>query len=204
MVRFVDEAEIDARYWEKPYYLLPDGEDDEGYTVIRDALKQTRKVAIGQLIMHGRGHLVGIKAQGKGLTLSILRYGNEVRDAEPYFERLTTKKPDTASVALAKELIKRMSGRFEPEKMPDEYAEAVQELVRAKVENRAPEVVIEPDGKPRAEVINIMDALKASMQKQGQAKVRDAVRKRMGKAASKEQAPPRTTRTRPSSRRGLH
>ena len=63
MVRFVDEAEIDSRYWEKPYYLVPDGDDaDEGYTVIRDALKQTRKVAIGQLIMHGRGHLVGIKA----------------------------------------------------------------------------------------------------------------------------------------------
>jgi DNA end-binding protein Ku len=60
MVRFVDEAEIDARYCEKPYYLLPDGDDDEGYIVIRDALKQTQKVATGQLIMHGRGHLVVI------------------------------------------------------------------------------------------------------------------------------------------------
>ena len=67
MVRFVDEAEIDSRYWEKPYYLTPDGDEaDEGYTVIREALKQTRKVAIGQLIMGGRGHLVGVKAQGKG------------------------------------------------------------------------------------------------------------------------------------------
>ena len=67
MVRFVDEAEIDSRYWEKPYYLTPDGDEaDEGYTVIREALKQTRKVAIGQLIMGGRGHLVGGKAQGKG------------------------------------------------------------------------------------------------------------------------------------------
>jgi DNA end-binding protein Ku len=185
MVRFVDEAEIDSRYWEKPYYLVPDGDEaEEGYSVIRDALKQTRKVAIGQLIMHGRGHQVGIKAHGKGLMLSILRYGNEVRAAEPYFDRLTTK-PTTESVALATELIERMSGRFEPEKMPDEYARAVQELVRAKVENRAPEVAIEPDGKPRAPIINIMDALKQSMQKQGQAKVRDAVRKRMGKAAPK-------------------
>ena len=88
IVRFVDKAEIDSRYWEKPYYLMPDGDEaDEGYTVIRDALKQTGKVAIGQLIMHGRGHLVGIKALGRGLMLSILRYGNEVRDAEPYFDR---------------------------------------------------------------------------------------------------------------------
>jgi DNA end-binding protein Ku len=204
MVRFVDEAEIDSRYWEKPYYLLPDGDEaDEGYTVIRDAMKQTRKVAIGQLIMHGRGHLIGIKAHGKGLMLSVLRYGNEVREAEPYFERLTTKKPDTESVALATELIERMSGRFEPEKMPDEYARAVQELVRAKVEHRAPEVQIAPAG-TKAPVINIMEALKQSMQKQGQAKVRDAVRNRMGKAASKEPLPRQTAPSRPRAQRTTH
>ena len=97
---------------------MPDGDEaDEGYTVIRE--KQTGKVAIGQLIMHGRGQLVGIKAHGKGLMLSILRYGNEFRAAEPYFDKLTAK-PTTESVALATELIERMSGRFEPEKMPDE------------------------------------------------------------------------------------
>jgi DNA end-binding protein Ku len=88
--------------------------------------------------MHGRGHLVGIKAHGRGLMLSILRYGNEVRSAEPYFDRLTAK-PDREAVCLATELIKQMSGRFEPEKMPDAYARAVRELVKAKVEDRAPE-----------------------------------------------------------------
>jgi DNA end-binding protein Ku len=68
MARIVDEGEIDPRFWEKPYYLVPDGDEaDEGYTVIRDALKQTGNVAMGQLVMHGCGHLVGIKAHGKGL-----------------------------------------------------------------------------------------------------------------------------------------
>lgn len=63
IARFVDQAEIDSRYWEKPCYLIPDGDEaDEGYVVIRDALKEARKVAIGQLIMQGRGHLVGVKA----------------------------------------------------------------------------------------------------------------------------------------------
>ena len=204
IVRFVDKAEIDSRYWEKPYYLVPDGDEaDEGYTVIRDALKQTDKVAIGRLILHGRGHLVGIKALGRGLMLSILRYGDEIRAAEPYFDRLTPK-PDREAVALASELIKRMSGHFEPEKMPDEYSRAVRELVKAKLEHRAPEVIIEPDGKPKAPVINIMDALKQSMQRQGQAKVRDTVRKRMGKAAPKEEAPRPATRSRASARRSLH
>src|SRR5262245_47510443 len=97
-----------------------------------------------------------------------------------------------------------MSGRFEPEKMPDEYARAVKELVNAKIEDRAPEVEITPEGKPKAPVINIMDALKASMQKQGQAKVRDAVRKGMGKPASKVKVARKTTPSRPSARRGLH
>jgi DNA end-binding protein Ku len=152
--------------------------------------------------MHGRGHQVGIKAHGQGLMISILRYGNEVRPAESYFQGITAQpKPD--AVALAAELIKRMSGRFEPEKMPDEYVRAVQELVRAKVEHRAPEVTIAPDAKPMAPVINIMDALKQSMQKQGQAKVRDAIRKRMGKAEPKEEAPRRATRSRAGARRSL-
>jgi DNA end-binding protein Ku len=204
MARFVDESEIDPRYWEKPYYLLPDGDEaDEGYTVIRDALKQTGKVAIGQFIMHGRGHLVGVKAHGKGLMLSILRYGNEVRPAQSYFEGIAAEpKPD--AVSLATELIKRMSGRFEPEKMPDEYARAVRELVKANVEQRAPEVQITSEDKPKEAVINIMEALKHSMQKQGRAKVRHAVRKRMGKTGPEDQAPRSASRGRAGARRGLH
>jgi DNA end-binding protein Ku len=67
MVRFVEHAEIDSRYYEKPYYLVPDGDEaDEGYAVVREALKQTRKVAIGQLIMHGREHLVGVNRWIRG------------------------------------------------------------------------------------------------------------------------------------------
>jgi DNA end-binding protein Ku len=86
MARFVDLDQIDTRHFEKPYYLLPDGDQaDEGYTVLRDALARTRKAAVGQLIMHGREHLVGITAHGNGLMLVILRYPHELRDAEHYF-----------------------------------------------------------------------------------------------------------------------
>ena len=110
MVRFVDEDEIDVRYFEKPYYLMPDGDEaDEGYVVIRNALKQTRKVAIGQLIMGGRGHMVGIKAHGRGLMLSILRYANELRDPKAYFESIAAE-PASDAVALAVELIEKQSG----------------------------------------------------------------------------------------------
>ena len=192
MARFVDRDAIDTRYFEKPYYLMPDGDSaDEGYTVLRDALAKTGKVAIGQVVMQGREHLVGIMAHGKGLMLLILRYANELRDPAPYYEKITAEVSPEA-VKLGTQLIESQGGRFEPKKMPDEFARAVHELVRAKVEHRAPEVVftaIDDKAKPTAKVINIMAALKESMQKQGQTKVRDAVRRRMGKQPAAPAAP---------------
>src|SRR5262245_48736949 len=181
MKTFVDWDEIDSRYFEKPYYLLPDGDEaEEGYTVLRDALAKTKKVAVGQLITHGREHLVGIMAQDKGLVLVILRYANELRKPESYFDNLKADAKSDA-VSLAVNLIEDQSGKFEPQKMPNEYADAVHELVQAKIEQRAPEVEIGTEKPEAPKVVNIMDALKKSMQARGQTKVRDAVRRRMGK-----------------------
>src|SRR5215831_17119589 len=185
MVRFVDEDEIDTRYWEKPYYLIPDGDEaDEGYAIMQKALAETGKVAVGQLIMHGRQHLVGIKSLEGGLVLSILRYAHELRDPKPYFEYIDAK-AEPEAVRLATKLIEAESGRFEPEKIPDKYAETLSELLRAKGEQRAPQIEVATEGKA-PKVINIMDALKKSMGSKGRAKVRDAVRTRMGKSKKEE------------------
>jgi DNA end-binding protein Ku len=188
MARFVDRDEIDSRYFEKPYYLLPDGDSaDEGYVVLRDALAKSKKLAIGQLIMHGREHLVGVTAQKRGLMLVILRYQDELRKPEPYFDTIDTKVDDTA-VKLAVNLVEQESGKFEPEKMPNEYARAVHELVQAKIEQHAPEVEIETEKRETPKVVNIMDALKKSMQAKGPTKVRDAVSHRMGKAPASQKS----------------
>jgi DNA end-binding protein Ku len=204
MVRFVDRDEIDSRYFEKPYYLLPDGDQaDEGYVVLRDALAKSKKVAIGQLIMHGREHLVGITAHNKGLVLMILRYADELRKPEQYFDKIDAK-PDAEAVKLAVDLIEQQSGKFEPQKMPNEYAEAVHELVQAKVEQRAPEVVIAPESGEAPKVVNIMDALKKSMQTRPQTKVKEAVRKRMGKTPSKRPVSVGSPRSRPATHRNVH
>jgi DNA end-binding protein Ku len=133
MARFVDLDRIDSRYFEKPYYLLPDGDSaDEGYVVLRDALAKSKKVAIGQLIMHGREHLVGITAHKNGLMLVILRYQDELRKPDSFFDNIDTKADDGA-VKLAVDLIRQESGKFEPQKMPNEYARAIHELVQAKI-----------------------------------------------------------------------
>jgi DNA end-binding protein Ku len=204
MVRFVDEGEIDSRYWEKPYYLVPDGDEaHEGYAIMQRALAETGKLAIGQLIMGGRAHLVGIKALGNGLMLSILRYADEVRDFTPYFEGINFE-PKSEAVGLAKKLIEAESGRFEPEKIPDKYAETLRELLQAKVEQRAPQIEVASEGKAKPEVVNIMAALKESMQAKGRAKVREAVRRRVGKPEKEKRPRPRVTRQGPSPRRTAH
>ena len=203
MRQFVDEDEIDSRYWEKPYYLVPDGDEaDEGYAIMARALADTGKVAIGQLIRQGHEHLVAIKALKGGLALCILRYPYELRDPKPYFENINAEL-NTEAIGLAKELIKAESGRFEPEKVQDKYSETLRELLRAKVEQRAPHIEVATVGKA-PQVINIMDALKKSMQAKGRAKVRDAVRKRMGKPTQEEKPTPRASRPRPSPRRTAH
>jgi DNA end-binding protein Ku len=147
--------------------------------------------------------LVGITAHKKGLVLVILRYADELRKPEPYFEKIEAK-PKADAVELAVKLIEEHSGKFEPQKMPNEYAEAVHELVQAKIEQRAPEVEIETEKREAPKVVNIMDALKKSMQVKGQTKVKDAVRKRMGKAAPKGQVSSTSPRSRPTTRRTAH
>ena len=103
-------------------------------------------------------------------------------------------------------LIEEHSGKFEPQKMPNEYALAVHELVQAKIEQRAPEVEIETEKREAPKVINIMDALKKSMQARGQAKVRDTVRKRMGKEPAFEKSARASKSAKPTTgaRRSVH
>jgi len=163
LVRFVDEAAIDVRYYETPYYLLPDGElADEGYVIIQKALKDTGKIGVGQFILRGHGNIVAIKPFGKGLILEVLRHANEIRAAEPIFKEIVETKIDKEALDLAKELVERKAGKFEPDQFKDQYNEAVWELIHAKLEKRAPEIVTEQPG--TAKVINIMDALKKSVQ----------------------------------------
>lgn len=166
LVRFVDPSAIDARYFERPYYLLPNGEAaEEGYAIMQKALKQADKIGVGQLILRGQGNIVALKPCGRGLLLEILRHADEVKSADTFFEQVPDVKVDKEALELAVELIERKSGAFEPEKFKDEYTEAVWELINAKLEHRAPSIVTEEPG--TAKVINIMDALKKSVKAQG-------------------------------------
>jgi DNA end-binding protein Ku len=185
LVRFVDRGDIDARYFEKPYYLLPDGDvAEEGYVVVQKALAETEKVGLGQLILRGQGNIVAIQAMGRGLLLEVLRHANEIRSADAFFKEVPELKVDKEALDLARELIKRKAGKFEPAQFKDEYNEAMWELIHAKLEHREPEFVVEEQ--PTAKVINIMDALKKSVQQQGKGKSAPASKRGAAAARSRE------------------
>lgn len=178
ITEFVGANAIDGIYYETPYFVTPDGKSGEdAFVVIREALRASGKVGIGQLAIGGRERLCSIKPCGSGIMLETLRYEDEIRKSDPYFADIAEDKVDKEELALAKELIRRKTAGFKPEKFHDHYREALQELINAKLEHRKPREVVE--GKPAGKVINLMDALRKSLKEQ-----KAAPRKTRAKASS--------------------
>lgn len=164
LVQFARREDMDPRFFEKPYYLMPDGDvSTEGFLVIHAALSDGGKMGFGQLTMRGREELVAVSACGRGLLLETLRYQNEVRAAEPLFDQLPDMTLDREMVALAAELIERKSGGFDLSGFKDSYASALRDLVERKRKGRA---IVTSEPRERREagnVINLMEALRKSI-----------------------------------------
>lgn len=161
--QFVDADDIDPLYFEKPYYVLPDGDvAEEGYRVIRDALKAENKIAVGQLTLRGRENLVALYPGGAGLVLETMRYAEEIKDAGDVFSGLGREKPRADMLQMAEELIRSRSGDFNPAEFKNHYAEALRDLVKRKLESGGA-VPVESETAPGAKVIDFMEALKRSL-----------------------------------------
>jgi DNA end-binding protein Ku len=164
LAQFVDEGDIDPIYFDRPFFVLPEEDDEdaeEAYVVLREALKRTKKVGLGQLVIRGKSSLVALKASGKGLMIETLRYADEVKKPESFFSELPSGDANKELVGLAEELIDRKAQKFEPAKFKDPYAAAVKELIDAKLEKRPPKEIDEPQ--QSANVIDLMQALKRSV-----------------------------------------
>lgn len=164
LVQFVDHAEIDPRYFNRPYYVAPEGDlAEEGFVVIRDALRDSGKVGLGQMAIRGREHLISIKPCGKGLLLETLRYQDEIVESDAVFDDIPEIDADEEMVDLAEELIERKTKPFDASAFHDSYAEALRELAEKKAEGKAVVHSDESGGKRSAEVIDLMAALKQSV-----------------------------------------
>ena len=190
--QFVDQADLDPELYEKPYFVVPDGDNQtEAFTVIRKALQTTKKAALGKIAFGGREHLVAItapseskddSAASRGMMAYTLRYAAELRDPASYFAEIKKTAIDADQLSLARELIQRKAAKFAPEKFHDEYEAALKEMVEAKV-NNAPIPRDEPAARS-GKVINLMDALRKSM-KSDSDELDDAASKKSKKTAAK-------------------
>ncbi len=167
LVQFVDADEIDVLYYEKPYFVVPaDDLAEEAYTVLREALRKTRKVGLGQLAVRGREQLVSIKPCGRGLVLEVLRYADEVHKAQGYFRDIEDAKPDTDLLDLATTLIEKKSAPFKPAEFHDRYVDALHRLIDKKAKSKTNKRILEDVGEPasgKGNVIDLMAALKKSV-----------------------------------------
>jgi DNA end-binding protein Ku len=172
LVQFVDVGDIDAMYFEKPYYVAPaDDLAEDAFIVLRDALRKSKKVGIGQLAMRGQEYVVAIKPCGRGILLETLRYADEVHKANSYFREIGDSKPDEDMLDLASMLIEKKTGKFDASEFHNRYIDALKELIKEKQKAKGEKVIQDPDADaapPKgSNVIDLMAALKKSLEAGG-------------------------------------
>ena len=162
---FVPRSEIDDLYNIRPYYIAPDGKvGQDAFVVIRDVIEQMKVVALGRVVLTSREHVIAITPRGKGLMGTLLRYPYEVRDAGEYFEDIPNVKISKDMLDLARHIVETKSGHFKPQAFEDHYEDALKDLIAKKAKGEKIEV---PKERPTGKVINLMDALRRSVQAEG-------------------------------------
>lgn len=157
---FVPVSDIDRIYLDESYYIVPQDEiAQEAFAVIREAMKKENLAGLARVVIYRREHLLLLQPRGKGLLATALRYKNEVRDEDEYFDDIPNVKVSSDMLKLATHILDTKKGDFKPEKFEDRYEDALKALIKAKQQGKEPPVVSEP--KP-SNVINLMDALKRS------------------------------------------
>jgi DNA end-binding protein Ku len=158
---FVDAADIDPIFMDSTYYLAPDGPiAEETFAVILEAMKRVNKVAVARIVLSGRERLVTIQPIVDGFRLTTLRPAKEVREPSSALEKLNAKISDDM-LSMAAQIIAQKQMKFAPESFEDRYEEAVMELVKAKISGGQPIVTKAPE---RGNVVNLMDALRRSIE----------------------------------------
>jgi len=161
---FVPAAQIDKRFYDSPYYIVPnDNVGQEAFAVIRDAMKGKGMVALGRIVLSKRERVIAIEPQDKGLIGTTLRYAYEVRKAEEYFDDIEDTKLPGEMLKLAEHILDTKKADFDPSQFEDHYESALVELLRKKQAGFKP-----PKGKEHiaapSKVINLMDALRRSVE----------------------------------------
>ena len=159
---FVPKTDIDNRYLIRPYYLVPDGKvGHDAYAVIRETIRSMDKVAIGRVVLTNREHIIALEPLDSGLMGTLLRYPYGVRSEKEYFDDIQDVKLTKDMLDLAKHIVEKKSGAFEPELFEDHYETALIDLINKKRSGMP--ITAKAAPKTGGNVINLMDALKKSL-----------------------------------------
>src|ERR1051325_7810967 len=159
ILEFVPTDQVDPVYYESSYYMAPDDAGEKPYALLFEALRRTGHVGIAKVAMHNREHIVILRPGKRGILLHTMYYEDEVRKVEEF--RTDASLVKDKELELATTLITSLAAEFEPVKYKDEYRENLMSMIHAKVEGK--EVVEAPQSQELAPVIDIMEALKASL-----------------------------------------
>jgi len=180
---FVPKTDIDSRYLIRPYYLVPDGKvGHDAFAVIRETIRSMNKVAIGRVVLTNREHIIALEPLDKGLMGTLLRYPYEVRSEKDYFDDVQDVKVTKDMLDLAKHIVEKKSGSFEPDRFEDHYETALIDLINKKRSGVPTTAKAAP--KSSGNVINLMDALKRSLASEASAPPQKAKGKKPRKAAA--------------------
>ena len=180
--RFVPAQDIDRLYWDNPYYLAPDGKlAQEAFGVIRDALKKSGQIALGRIVISTRERILALEPRGKGILAYSLRTDAEVRQADEIFAGISAVKPDPGMIAIAEKILDQQAGDFDPSTFVDRYEAALMALIAEKKKGHKPAAAQEPED---TNIVDLMEALRASLGGKGKPTNRDAP----AKAAAKSKA----------------
>jgi DNA end-binding protein Ku len=175
IANFTDADQIPPMYFETPYYLSPQKGGQKVYSLLRQALLSTKKAAVGSFVMRGRQHLCVIVPNGETLMLITLRFANEVlapAQVKGAIESGKDKKATPAEIAMARKLVEQMSGPFRPEAFKDTYRADLMRRIQEKIRTKQTHALTEesaPAERPKAQVIDLMEALRNSLKKKGAA-----------------------------------
>jgi len=195
LVQFVDDGDETAPTYDAAYYIAPADElAEDAFRVVRDAMRKAKKVGLGQLALRGKEYLVAIRPCGKGMLLETLHYEDEIKKSDSFFSEIPAKSADEDLLAVATALIDKKTDRFDPKIFKDHYQAALRELIarKLKAKGRKIEVAEEKPRKETGNVIDLMAALKKSLEGgSGTTAAKAPAKKAPAKQAAAHKAAPR-------------
>jgi DNA end-binding protein Ku len=163
---FVDPKEVDERYFETPYYLLPSKGAERAYALLREAIRESGKIGIAKIILRDAQHLAAVESIGDAMVLTMMRFADELAELSEFrFPKAEGIRQPEMKMAL--QLIDNLASSWDPEKYTDEYKENLMKVIQAKLKGRKPAHLQERETAQSADVVDLMARLRASLESKG-------------------------------------